>query len=130
MEALKKYAQFSGRASRNEFWMFFLFYVLGAAGAMFVDVLMGNVGEAGGIPIIYSLFIIAMIVPYLAVAVRRFHDINRSGWSVLITLVPLIGAVLFLIGMVMKGTEGQNKYGPDPLREGIADSHSAQQVAS
>ncbi|MDR1506208.1 MAG: DUF805 domain-containing protein [Treponema sp.] len=108
---LKKYAVFSGRARRKEYWMFFLFNCI-------VSIILGLLGRIPGagsvfgiVSIIYSL---ALIVPSLAVAVRRLHDTNRSGWMFLLILIPLVGAIIVLVFSVQDGTPGDNKFGPNP----------------
>lgn len=110
VDVLKKYAVFSGRARRQEYWMFFLFYFI----IMIVlSVVEGIVGSAGILGMIYGL---AVLCPSVAVAIRRLHDTDRSGWWCLIGLIPLIGIVL-LVFMVLEGTSGENQYGPDPKAE-------------
>jgi uncharacterized membrane protein YhaH (DUF805 family) len=109
LDALKnKYATFSGRARRTEYWMFFLFYILIALAIGFVEAFI----HLGGIlSILYGL---AMLVPSLAVTVRRLHDTARSGWWILIALIPVIGTIILLIFMVLDSTPGENGYGPNP----------------
>jgi len=120
-DPLRKYAQFQGRAHRAEYWQFILFY------AVVYLVLMAVVGAAGQgaarAPAtgLVGLFALAMFVPHLAVGVRRLHDTERSGWWLLIGLVPLLGAIVLLIFFVIEGTKGQNKFGPDP-KEAPADA--------
>lgn len=97
-----KYSDFSGRASRSEFWWFFLFQTLVSFALMMV---------AEKLTIIATL---ALLVPYLASAVRRLHDTGRSGWWLLLSFVPLINLVFFYF-LVSSGDEGQNEYGADPL---------------
>jgi uncharacterized membrane protein YhaH (DUF805 family) len=109
LEVMKKYAVFSGRARRKEYWMFFLFNIIIAFVIGFVT---GFVGGALGIgttisnfaSVIYSL---AVLIPGIAVAVRRMHDIGRSGWWILFPLVNLV----FLC---LDSQPGENKYGPNP----------------
>jgi uncharacterized membrane protein YhaH (DUF805 family) len=109
LDALKnKYATFSGRARRTEYWMFFLFYFLIALAIVFVEAFI----HAGGI--LGILFGLAMLVPSLAVTVRRLHDTSRTGWWILITLIPGIGAIILLIFMVLDSTPEGNDYGPNP----------------
>lgn len=108
---LKKYAVFTGRAQRSEYWFFVLFnfiitFVLG-----FVE---GLVGGPGIVSLIYSL---AVLIPSIAVSVRRLHDSDRTGWWLLIALIPLIGAIILIIFMVLESTPGQNRFGPNPKGE-------------
>ncbi|MFC8093439.1 DUF805 domain-containing protein [Streptomyces sp. NPDC057301] len=107
LTALKKYATFSGRARRKEFWMFVLFHSLAALVAGVVDAVLG---WGLWLTIVYVLF---SFIPTLAVSVRRLHDTDRVGWWLLISLIPLAGIVL-LVFHVIEGTSGRNQYGPDP----------------
>jgi uncharacterized membrane protein YhaH (DUF805 family) len=118
---LKKYAVFSGRARRKEFWMFVLFNVIFSIVATLLDRVLGTrVGEMGNgwISILYSL---AVLIPSLAVAVRRLHDIGKSGWWLLISLIPLIGAIWLLILYIKDSQPGDNQYGPNPKGVGLAE---------
>lgn len=108
LEVLKKYAVFSGRARRTEYWMFFLFNIIIGFVLGFIEGLFGGPGVLG---MIYSL---AVLIPGIAVSVRRLHDTDRTGWWILIGLIPVIGAIVLLVFMVLDGTPGQNKYGPNP----------------
>ena len=114
LEVLKKYAVFDGRARRKEYWFFYLFYFIFAIVLMTIDGMTGTSNEETGIGVLSSIYILAMIIPGLAVAVRRLHDTDRSGWWIFISLIPLIGGIWFLVLMVLDGTAGQNQYGPDP----------------
>ena len=111
LDVLKKYAVFSGRARRQEYWMFFLFN-------MIIAIVLGVVeGIAGGPGILGLLYGLAVLIPGIAVSVRRLHDIDRSGWWLLIALVPLIGAIVLLVFMVLDSKAGENQYGPNPKTE-------------
>jgi uncharacterized membrane protein YhaH (DUF805 family) len=121
ISVLKKYAVFSGRARRKEFWMFVLFNIIFSIVATLLDRVLGTrVGEMGNgwISILYSL---AVLIPSLAVAVRRLHDIGKSGWWLLISLIPLIGAIWLLILYIKDGQPGDNQYGPNPKGVGLAE---------
>ena len=108
LEVLRKYAVFSGRARRKEYWMFWLVNFIIELLLGMLDVSMGTLGLLSGI---YSLFI---FIPGLAVTVRRLHDTNRSGWWMLINVVPLVGWIFFLIFMIQDSIPGPNNYGPNP----------------
>ena len=108
LEVLKKYTVVSGRARRKEYWMFVLFNIIIAIAIGFVE---GLVGSPGIIGMIYCL---AVLVPSVAVSVRRLHDTGRSGWWVLVAFVPLIGAIVLIVFMVLDGQEDENEYGPNP----------------
>jgi len=114
LEVLKKYAVFTGRARRKEYWFFYLFYIIFLFVLMFIDGMMGTLSETGGMGILSLLFILALFIPSLAVTIRRLHDTDRAGWWFLIAFVPLIGGIWLLVLMVLDGTPGQNQYGPDP----------------
>jgi uncharacterized membrane protein YhaH (DUF805 family) len=111
MIVLRKYAVFSGRARRMEFWMFVLFYVIIAVVLAVVDAMIG-------MPILGSIFMLALLVPSLAVGARRLHDIGKSGWWQLLVLVPLIGAIILIVFWVLDSKPGDNEYGPNPKASG------------
>ncbi len=107
----KKYAAFEGRASRAEFWYFLLMQLLIMFGLGIVGVIaLGE--EAGGI--LVNLYGLIALIPTLAVEVRRLHDINKSGWWILISFVPLIGAIVLIVFWATPGDKGLNQYGEDP----------------
>lgn len=112
--ALKKYATFRGRSQRSEYWYFFLFYLLIVLALAFLDVLLGTFSEAEGIGLFSGLFVLAMLLPSLAVGVRRLHDIGRTGWWLLIAFVPIIGTLVLLVFAVQDSEPGTNAYGPNP----------------
>ena len=104
---LKKYAVFSGRARRKEYWMFLLFHII-------IIIALGVIESIVGTNSVIALFyMLAILLPGLAVTVRRLHDTGKSGWWLLIGLVPLIGIVI-LVFMVQDGQAGDNQYGPNP----------------
>ena len=98
LEALKKYAVFSGRARRMEYWMFGLFYLIFAIVLGIIDSILGIGWEGGGL--LSSLFLLAMVIPSIAVTFRRLHDTDHSGWWLLIGLVPLVGTIILFIFMI------------------------------
>lgn len=102
---LSKYATFGGRASRAEYWWFYLFYTVAYVVAIVVD-------SIAGTPFIFTIITIAaLIVPAIAAGVRRLHDSDRSGWWYLVALIPLIGGIWLLVLLVQVGTLGPNRYG-------------------
>ena len=111
LEVLKKYAVFGGRARRKEYWMFCLFNIIVALVLAVID---GLAGTSGVIAMLYSL---AVLIPGIAVSVRRLHDTGRNGWWLLIVLVPAIGAIVFLVFMVQNSSPGKNQYGANPKSE-------------
>jgi uncharacterized membrane protein YhaH (DUF805 family) len=114
---LKKYAQFEGRARRKEYWMFVLINFLIAIVLGVVDNALGLVGSSG-IGMLGGLYALAVLVPGIAVGVRRLHDTGRSGWWLLIGFVPLIGAIVLLVFLVGAGNAGPNAHGDDPKAGG------------
>jgi len=114
LAVLKNYAGFSGRARRKEYWMFVLFNIIFAIAAMILDNIFGIAMKGVGYGPIYGLYLLAVIIPGLAVAVRRLHDVGKSGWMILISLIPIVGAIWLLILMVRDSNPGENKYGPNP----------------
>lgn len=115
LEALtKKYATFEGRARRSEYWYFVLFYVLAVIVLSIVDIVVGTYHEESGFGLFSGLFMLATIVPSLAVTARRLHDTDRSGWWQLLYLIPLLGALVMVLFMVLDSQPGANRFGPNP----------------
>jgi uncharacterized membrane protein YhaH (DUF805 family) len=118
--AIKKYVTFTGRARRMEYWMTTL---INAVIVILLMILANAV--AGGNPyalysgnafaVIYWIYAIFMFLPLLALTIRRLHDINKSWGWIFICLIPLAGGIWFLVLMCIKGTAGDNRFGPDPL---------------
>ncbi len=111
---LKKYGIFGGRARRKEYWMFVLFNIIFAIVAMILDNVLGLANERTGYGIIYTLYALAVLLPGLAVTVRRLHDIGKSGWWIFITLIPFIGAIWLLVLLATDSQPSDNQYGPNP----------------
>jgi len=108
-QVLKKYAVFTDRASRSEYWWFILFNFLASVVAGLVGGLLGDQG------VLSALVSLGLLLPGLAVGVRRLHDIDRSGWWLLLALLPLVGAIILIVWACFRGTPGPNRFGPDPL---------------
>ena len=102
------YVNFTGRACRSEYWYWILFVFIGFVVAEIIDALTGK-------PIFYTLFSLAVIIPNIAIGVRRLHDLDRSGWWLLLSFIPLVGAIILIIWFCGKGTDGPNRFGPDRL---------------
>jgi len=109
LSVLKNYAKFDGRARRREYWMFTLVNV---AVYFVLNILATQVSPYIGF--VALAYMLGILVPSIAVAIRRMHDIGKSGWWVLIALVPLIGGIWFLVLSVTAGQSGSNAYGADP----------------
>ena len=138
---LRRYAEFSGRSRRKEYWMYVLLLIIVGVVLSLIESLLGLGGSVGPYGPLSALFALATFVPSLAVSIRRLHDSNRSGWWVLIgiapyavlvlamvsgslaltgllSLVALGGAIVLLVFMLLEGTKGPNRFGPDPKGEG------------
>ena len=113
---LNKYAVFSGRASRTEYWMFSLFHLSIAFALYFI-----GISPAGGDLIVLglNLYNLAVLIPGIAVTVRRLHDTGRSVWWMLIGMIPVIGIIILLVWTVQDSHPGENKYGPNPKGQEI-----------
>ena len=143
---LRRYADFSGRSRRKEYWMFILFtwllYMLVAA--IFFGIVGGSgvfnqiaaqrgdptalmAGSLASVFLVFGVLWLGLLIPTIAVLVRRFHDQDKSGWFALIllgTIVPLLGwlfTIALIVFMCIEGTRGENRFGPDPKGENIAD---------
>ena len=114
LEVLQKYAVFDGRARRKEYWMFFLINLLISIVLIAIDGLIGPLNPQAGVGLLQGLYSLAVLIPSIAVTVRRLHDTGRSGWWILIALVPFIGGIVLLVFMVFDSEPGVNEYGPNP----------------
>lgn len=114
MDVLRKYFVFSGRARRKEYWMFFLFNLLATIVLAFIDSAIGMYSTENGIGLLSGLYSLAVLIPSIAVGVRRLHDTGKSGWWLLIALVPFIGSIVLLVFFVLDSDPGSNQYGPNP----------------
>ncbi|MGB3546511.1 MAG: DUF805 domain-containing protein [Saprospiraceae bacterium] len=110
------YANFEGRARRQEYWMFFLVSIGISVALNILALIFGSISDilGGLVSIVGLLYSLAIFVPSIAVAVRRLHDTNRSGWMLLIGLIPLIGVIILIVFLATEGDTGPNQYGPDP----------------
>jgi len=123
---IKRYADFSGRSRRTEYWMFVLLTLLinvVLGGLLLVSAFAGSTDEGPGpgfflVLTAWVLVMLALLVPSIAVQVRRFHDQGRSGWFWLFNLIPSVGALIVLVFMCLEGERGNNMYGPDPKQAG------------
>jgi uncharacterized membrane protein YhaH (DUF805 family) len=123
---LSQYAGFKGRARRSEYWWFALFsFVVSLVAGILDGVLGTSLGEGGSLGVIGLIVNLALLLPALAVGVRRLHDTDKSGWWLLIGLVPFVGAIVLLVFFVKAGTPGTNRFGHDPKVEPqVAPSYS------
>ncbi len=109
MYVVKNYFLFEGRARRKEYWFYSLFYAIFYIALAVVESFVGLQGILSG------LFALALLLPTIGVLVRRLHDLDKSGWWALLLLVPLIGGLILFIFCCLKGTEGSNRFGEDPV---------------
>ena len=115
-----RYAKFDGRATRSEYWYFILFYFIISFIVILLDILVVNPmlgatpkqAQQGGL--LQIILALALLIPSIAVGVRRLHDIGKSGWWILVGLVPIIGALLLIYFYVLDSQVGENQYGPNP----------------
>ncbi len=107
--AFRKYVVFNGRSSRSEYWWWALFAVIGYIAAAVIDTIIGTY------PLLYVIWALVVILSGLAVSVRRLHDLDKSGWWVLIGFIPLIGGIIIIFWFVRRGSDGPNQFGEDPL---------------
>jgi len=128
IRAFKQYAEFSGRSRRREYWMFTLFHVIistivsviaflgGFSGVLLVS---GDPSAAGllyyGSLAVFFIYFAVTLIPSLAIFVRRLHDAGYSGWYLLLSLIPFVGAIVLLIFTLQKSEPGHNQYGPEPM---------------
>ncbi|MNG93455.1 Inner membrane protein YhaI [compost metagenome] len=115
------YANFNGRARRKEYWMFFLANVL-------IGVVFGILGRVTSLfTYVSGLISLALLIPSIAVAVRRLHDTNKSGWFLLLALIPFVNLYVIYL-LVIEGDRGPNEYGPDPKAEENGANHPFNQA--
>ena len=114
IQVLKKYAVFSGRSRRKEYWYFVLFNLIITCILFFIDSITGTLNAATGYGLLSGVYSLAVLLPALGVAIRRLHDIGRTGWWILIGFIPLIGLIVLLIFFVKDSQPGDNQYGPSP----------------
>ncbi|MCD2195133.1 DUF805 domain-containing protein [Actinomycetospora endophytica] len=121
LKALKQYADFSGRARRTEFWMFVLISFIISLVLAIIDSAIGtaHLYSSGGAAyyspgILGGIYSLAVLIPTIAVTVRRLHDTDRSGWWFFIQLIPIVGSIVLLVFMCLEGTRGPNRFGLDP----------------
>jgi uncharacterized membrane protein YhaH (DUF805 family) len=111
LKVLRNYAGFQGRARRKEYWMFVLINVIVSVVLSILEAI-ANLSN-----VLTGLYSLAVLLPSLAVGVRRLHDTGRSGWWLLISLIPLIGAIILLVFMCQESQENENQYGPNPTKD-------------
>lgn len=118
LKVLHQYTDFKGRARRTEYWMFVLFNLIFGILAMIIDNLLGTTMVVQGTELLYGFFYLVyalfLLVPNLAVSVRRLHDVGKSGWFFLIGFIPFIGGFILLYFFILDSQPGSNKWGANP----------------
>jgi uncharacterized membrane protein YhaH (DUF805 family) len=114
LNVLKQYTDFKGRARRKEYWMFLVFNTIFAIAALSIDNIVGTTFGSTPYGIIYLLYFLAVLIPGISVAIRRLHDIGKSGSMIFILLIPIAGIIWFLILMVTESQIGDNEFGRYP----------------
>ncbi|HBW4676030.1 TPA: DUF805 domain-containing protein [Klebsiella pneumoniae] len=113
LKVLKNYIGFGGRARRKEYWIFILVNLILTGVLSIIDKMLGW-QRAGGEGILTTIYGVLVFLPWWAVQFRRLHDTDRSAWWLLLLLIPVIGWLVILIFNCQRGTEGNNRFGPDP----------------
>ncbi|KUJ82796.1 DUF805 domain-containing protein [Microbulbifer flavimaris] len=120
LKVLKNYVNFHGRAQRREYWYFVLFNLLIALVLSTIDSMTGWYSEEYGLGFLSGAYALFVLLPSLAVTVRRLHDTGRTGWWILVSLIPVVGYLVLLAFMVFDSEPGTNRFGPNP--KGISAS--------
>ncbi|MFZ3493318.1 DUF805 domain-containing protein [Streptomyces sp. 5.8] len=107
-DVVKRYADFNGRARRQEYWMYILFYAALVIVALIIDFAVSTY------PLFYLLVVLGLFLPTLGVGVRRLHDQDKSGWWVLVGIIPFVGWIWAIVLMATEGNPNPNQYGPSP----------------
>ena len=136
LKVLRNYVNFTGRARRSEYWYFVLFNVIFATAAMLLDHAFGTTFTLntidGPLPLfygyVYLMYALAVFMPGLAVTVRRLHDSGKSGWYILVSLIPLAGAIWLLVLLCTDSNPGINEFGPNP--KGIGNHDEIDEIGS
>ena len=113
---LKNYTGFEGRARRKEYWMFFLVNIVISIALVFIDAQTGLFNQGTGYGLFSGIYTLGVLLPSIAVSMRRLHDTGRSGWWLLISFIPLVGILILFVFMVLDGHTDENQYGSNPKR--------------
>ena len=120
LQAIRKYTVFSGRSRRSEYWYFVLFNTLIIVALTVVDVATGMYSIEGDVGLLSGIYSLAVFIPSFAVTVRRLHDTDRSGWWVLLAVVPIVGVIVLIVFFATDGTPGANRFGENPKRAEVS----------
>lgn len=121
LRVLKKYAVFEGRARRKEYWYFVLINIVIGLALAILDQGLGTYNEETDTGMFNAIYSLLVLIPSIAVAVRRLHDTDRSGWWLLLIFIPILGVIILLVFMCLSGHEGDNRFGPDPIEETVLE---------
>ena len=110
----KKYACFSGRARRQEYWLFVLFNIIAGIIVGVISGVLVSVTNVAAFAFLGTIYNLAVLIPGFAVLFRRLHDTGRSGWWFLVALIPLVGWIVLLVFLCLDSQPGDNQYGPNP----------------
>jgi len=111
IDAIKQYATFSGRATRQQYWMFYLFYIIIYIALTIIETTVGLYDAEAGMGLFTTIFMLGLLIPSIAILARRLHDIGRTGLWILLIVIPLVGAIVLLIFSVLDSEHGENQYG-------------------
>ena len=114
LKVLQQYGDFNGRARRTEYWIYNIINSIIGGILFFLDYMLGTTIDGLDLGILYLVYALFVFIPGVAVAARRLHDVGKSGWMLLIALIPLIGAIWLLVLYLTDSNPGENKYGPNP----------------
>jgi len=114
IKVLKQYVDFNGRARRKEYWMFALFNVIFTIAAVILEIVLGIAPHDQPFGLISTLYGLAVLIPGWAVVVRRLHDVGKSGWWILIAIIPIVGAIILFVWFCTDSQAGENKWGDNP----------------
>lgn len=117
LSVFKNCFEFKGRARRKEYWVFILGTLLVSVALGLIDVMLGLYSDEAGLGLLSGLYALIIIIPSIALSVRRLHDTGRSGWWILLSLIPLIGPIVLIVFYVMDSKPGENEYGPNPKEQ-------------
>jgi len=116
LKVINSYSDFSGRSRRKEYWMFFLINSIFSIIGFYLDNILGTAWAIGYGPI-YVGYVLAVLIPSLAVAIRRLHDVGKSGWYYLLVLLPIIGPIWLIVLFATEGEQGDNRFGSNPKND-------------
>jgi uncharacterized membrane protein YhaH (DUF805 family) len=115
-KVIKQYNDFTGRSGRKEFWTFVLFNILLVFALGFIDAIIGTSDAKIEYGFLSGFYTLAVLVPFIALLVRRLQDVGESGWMILIAFIPFVGAIWLIVLCLKDGNPGEKQYGPNPKK--------------